>query len=64
MLHLGLDQLQMKVTLLVGLMSLPLSWQLALESVEFNFPEFQDLRNTYAKYTLCCAFVTITQWLG
>ncbi len=30
----------------------------------FNFSEFQQLGNKYAKYILYCAFVIITQWFS
>ncbi len=28
----------------------------------FNFSDFQKLKNKYAKYTLCCVFLIVTQW--
>ncbi len=28
------------------------------ESVKFNFSKFQQLRNTYAKYTLYCVVIS------
>jgi hypothetical protein len=28
---------------------------------QFNFSEFQQLKNKYAKYILCCALVIVTQ---
>jgi hypothetical protein len=28
----------------------------------FNFSNFQQLKNKYAKYTLCCVFLIVTQW--
>jgi hypothetical protein len=31
------------------------------DSFKFNFLGFQQLRNKYAKYILCCAFVVATQ---
>ncbi len=33
-----------------------------LGNFKFNFSEFQQLRNNYAKYTFCCIFVITTQW--
>ncbi len=33
------------------------------DGFKFNFSEFQQLRNKYAKYTLYCIFVIVTQWL-
>jgi hypothetical protein len=31
---------------------------------EFDSPEFQFMRNNYAKYTIHCVFAIITQWFG
>jgi hypothetical protein len=32
------------------------------DNFKFYFPEFQQLRNKYAKYTLCRVLITVTQW--
>jgi nucleoid DNA-binding protein len=33
-------------------------------SFKLNFPEFQQLKNKYAKYTVHSVFAMVTQWLG
>jgi hypothetical protein len=35
-----------------------------LGSFKYNFPEFQCMRNNYAKNTFHCISAIITQWLG
>jgi hypothetical protein len=35
-----------------------------LGTFKFNSPEFQCMRNNYAKYTFHCVFAIITQWFG
>ncbi len=34
-----------------------------LGSFKLNFQKFQQLREKHAKYTCCCVFVIVTQWL-
>jgi hypothetical protein len=37
---------------------------LSLINFKFQISKFQHMKNNYAKYTFCCVFVIITQWLG
>jgi hypothetical protein len=38
--------------------------EITLEKFRFIFLEFQEYRNKYAKYILCCAFLIPTQWFS
>ncbi len=63
MLHLGLDRLQMKVLLLVGLMSLPLSWQLALDS-PYTYCTSRILKLGKQKRNLSCTICIFSKYFS